>query len=184
MAELRQEFRDVGSDTYAGAGEDVGLKTLLTRLNTDATQLVHDELELAKMEFREVAGALSADVRDAGKTLAKDLAKVGVALSLALMGGLALTAGAILAIGSLLDGAYWAGGLIVGIVLLIAAAMSGRSAATDAKENEALRLENTRRTITRDKQVLANEVRETKDFARHEAQEFRHHASGTPHQHH
>ena len=36
----------------------VGLKTLLGRLNQDASQFVHDELELAKLELREVADAL------------------------------------------------------------------------------------------------------------------------------
>ena len=182
MAELSRHDRDPyphAPRSYDGAMHDeAGLKTLLKRLNQDASQFVHDELELAKLEFKEVAGALSTDVREAGQTLAKDLAKVGVALSLALMGGLALTAGAVLAIGRLLGDAFWAGGLIVGIVLLVAAALAGRSAATDAQESEALRLTRTKRTMKRDSQVLADEMRETKEFAQREAQEFKDHASG------
>lgn len=178
MAELSQRRPELYPHRYEGVNNDVGLKTLLKRLNEDASQFVHDELELAKLELREVAGALSSDVREAGQTLAKDMAKIGVALSLALMGGLALTAGAVLAIGRLLGDAFWAGGLIVGIVLLIAAALAARSAATDVKGSEALRLESTRRTMQRDRQVLADEVRQTKEFAQHEAEEFKRHASG------
>jgi uncharacterized membrane protein YqjE len=170
-------------EPYTNGSDDVGLKTLLSRLNSDASQFVHDELELAKLELREVAGALSSDVREAGQTLVKDLAKVGVALSLAFMGGLALTAGAVIGIGRLLGDAFWAGGLIVGIVLLVAAALAVKSAASDAKNSDALRLENTRRTFERDKEVLADEVRETKDFVQQEAREFKEHATGPSTQH-
>ena len=179
MAEYPRRGRELRTDQYNGAEDDVGLKTLLSRLNSDASQFVHDELELAKLEIREVSSALSSDVKEAGQTLAKDLAKIGVALSLAFMGGLALTAGAVLAIGSLLDGAYWAGGLIVGVVLLIAAAMSAKSAAKDAKESDALRLENTRDTIRENRQVLAREAHDTKDFAQREFDEFKRNATGS-----
>lgn len=187
MPELTERGRELHvQHRYDGVHDDVGLKTLLKRLNEDASQFVHDELELAKLELREVAGALSSDVSEAGKTLAKDLAKVGVALSLALMGGLALTAGAVLAVGQLLGDAFWAGGLIVGIVLMVAAALALKSAASDAKSSDALRLQHTRRTVQRDRQVLADEVRETKEFAQREAREFKEHATGsstTQHRH-
>jgi uncharacterized membrane protein YqjE len=171
---------------YDGADDDVGLRTLLSRLNSDASQLVHDELDLAKLELREVAGTLSDEVKVAGRTLAKDLAKIGMALSLALMAGLALTAGAVLGIGRLLGDAFWAGGLIVGIVLLIAAALAGRSAVSDAADSDALRLKSTRQTIGEDRQVLADEARETKEFVQHEVGEFKRHASAksAPRQHH
>jgi hypothetical protein len=163
---------------YNGADDDVGLKTLLSRLNSDASQLVHDELDLAKLEFRDIADTLSSEVKEAGRTLAKDLAKIGMALSLAFMAGLALTAGAVLGIGRLLGDAFWAGGLIVGTVLLVAAVLAARSAASDAADSDALRLRDTRQAFAEDKQVLADEVRDTKDFVQHEAKEFRRHASG------
>jgi uncharacterized membrane protein YqjE len=166
------------SRRYDGAADDPGLRTLFSRLNSDASQLVHDELELAKLELRDVAEALSGDISEAGRTLAKDLGKLGVALSLALMAGLALTAGAVLGIGRLLGDAFWAGGLIVGVVLLIAAAIAARSAAADAAESDALRLERTRRTIDEDREVLAEEARETKEFAQREAREFKKHVKG------
>lgn len=177
--------RDLVTRHHNGADDDVSLKVLLSRLSNDASQLAHDELELVKMEVRDIAGALSSDVREAGQTLAKDLAKVGVALSLALMAGLALTAGAVIGIGELLGDAYWAGGLIVGVILMIAAAMSLKSAASDAKDNDALRLETTRRAIREDREVLSEEARETAQFAKREAREFKEHARpGTDHVHH
>lgn len=186
MPELLPPAGGATSGRYNGATDDVGLRTLLSRLNSDASQLVHDELELAKLELRDVADALSQDVREAGRTLAKDLAKLGVALSLALMAGLALTAGAVLGIGRLLGDAFWAGGLIVGVIFLIAAGLASRSAAADAADSDALRLTRTRRTLEEDKDVLAEEARETKDFAQREAREFKRHVKGeaSPHRPH
>lgn len=178
MSELTRTSREL-PDGNGAMRQDVGLKTLLGRLNNDASQLVHDELELAKLELRDVANALSSDVREAGQTLVKDLAKVGIALSLALMAGLALTAGAVIGIGRLLGGEYWAGGFIAGIVLLIAAVMAFMSAANSTKGSDALRLENTRRTLKQDAQVLASEARETKEFVQEEAQAFKRHATAS-----
>lgn len=173
------DTRHAGINVVPGTGyenghdlDDVGLKTLLGRLNQDATQLIHDELDLAKLELRHLAGTVSAEVHDATRTLVKDLMKVGIALTLAALGGLALTAGAIMAIGALL-GAYWAGGLIVGIVLLIAAAVFGKSAASDMKESDALRLERTRGAIAHEKKVASEQVRETRQFVQREARDFK-----------
>lgn len=155
------------------AGDGADLKVLLGRLNRDATQFVHDELELAKLELHDVAEAFASDVQSAGKTLARDMAMIGMALSLATLAGLALTAGAILAVGQLLGGAFWAGGLIVGAVLLIAAGILGWSAAKDMGDSESLRLEHGRRTLQRDKQVMQEEARRTKGTAREGASDFK-----------
>lgn len=162
-------------------GDGVDLKVLLGRLNRDATQLVHDEIELAKLELRDVADAFASDVQSAGKTLAKDFAKIGMALSLATLAGLALTVGAILAVGQLLGGAFWAGGFIVGAVLLIAAGLLGWSAASDLGDSESLRLEHGRRTLSRDRAVLEDEARRTKEFAQEEAADFKREASPQKH---
>jgi hypothetical protein len=153
------------------------LKTLLRRLNQDVTQLAHDELELAKLEIREVAEAFSHDLREASATLVKNMAKVGVALTLAMLAGLALTAGAILGVGRLLGGAFWAGGLIVGLLLLAGAAAAGMSAARSLQESDALRMERGRRTLERNRAVLEDEARETKDFVQDEAEAFKRHAT-------
>jgi hypothetical protein len=159
-----------------GRWDGTDLKTLLKRLNSDVTQLAHDELALAKLELRQVAKAFSSDVQEAGRTLALNLAKVGVALVLASLAGLALTAGAIIGVG-ILVGAYWAGGLIVGGVLLVAAAVFGMSAARNLKESPELRLEHGRETLEENAKVMKAEARETKDFAREEAAAFKRHAT-------
>lgn len=157
-----------------GDGVDRGeLRSLLGDLGRDASQLAHDELTLAKMEMRDVAEAFSADLQGAGKTLVKDMAKVGVALSLASLAGLALTAGAILGIGQLLGGAFWAGGLIVGLVLALVAGGLAMSAAKDLQESGELRLEGGRRTLERDRAVMKEEMRDTAEFAKDEARDFK-----------
>ena len=165
--------RDTNGSTYRG-GHETDLRTLLSRLGQDVSQLAHDELTLAKLELRSVADTLSDDLRDASKTMVKDLAKVGIALSLAILAGLALTAGLIMAIGDLLD-AYWAGGLIVGAIYLIAAGIFGASAAKDLKTSESMRLEPTRRRAKQNADVLAGEARETKRFAQEEKEDFKRH---------
>jgi hypothetical protein len=134
--------------------------------------------------LRSVSKALSEDVQNASRTLVKDMAKVGVALTLAAMAGLALTAGMVIGVGTLI-GAYWAGGLIVGAILLAAAAAFGRSAAQSMKQSEALRLEETRQAAEESTDVLAGEAEASGDFARDEAQEFRERAmSPERHVHH
>ncbi len=164
----------------SGNGEDradradgVDLRTLIARLGEDASQLAHDELTLAKLEMRDVANAFSADIKEAGKTLVMNMAKVGVALSLATLAGLALTVGAILAIGQLLGGAFWAGALIVGGVLAIAAGALAMSAASDLQDSDSLRLEHGRDTLDRDAAVLKREARDTGEFARDEARDMK-----------
>lgn len=153
------------------------LKTLLKRLNQDATQLAHDEIGLAKLELREVAQAFSADLQEASRTLVQNVAKVGAALVLAALAGLALTAGAVLGIGRLLGDAFWAGGLIVGTILLLGAAVFGMSAARDLKESPELRLEHGRRTLEENQRVLKQEARDTTEFVRDEAKAFKRHAT-------
>lgn len=164
-------------DAARGTPENGNLRSLVAQLGRDASQLAHDELMLARMEIRDVAEAFSADVKDAGRTVVKDLAKVGIALSLASLAGLALTAGAVLAVGELLGDAFWAGGLIVGVVLLVAAAVFGMSAAKDLRDSDSLRMEHGRRTLDRDKDVLKDEAKETGDWAREEGQEFKRHVT-------
>lgn len=171
-----------GIDRTVGPNGDDGadLKTLLSRLGQDASQLAHDELELAKIEARDIATAFSSDVKEAGRTVVKDLAKVGIALSLAFLAGLALTAGAVLAVGQLLGGAFWAGGLIVGAVLLLAAGLAAASAARDLRDSEALRLEHGRETLQRNSHVLREVAQDTKEFAKQEARDFRDAATRDP----
>jgi hypothetical protein len=149
------------------------LRRLIADLSRDASQLAHDELTLAKLEIRDVAEAFSSDIKAASRMLVKDMAKVGVALALASLAGLALTAGAILAIGQLLGGAFWAGGLIVGVVLALAAGGLAMSAASDLQDSDELRLEGGRETLDRNRTVLKEEAKESAEFAKDEAQDFK-----------
>src|SRR5690606_11040325 len=90
---------------------------LIRDLGQDSVDLVRQEINLAKLEIKE---SVSQITRGA----------IGAALwgGIALVGGLALTACLILLIGMALDGAYWAGALIVGAVfVLLGALMAWRS---------------------------------------------------------
>jgi hypothetical protein len=178
-----------GPAGWRGSADGADLKELLSRLGQDASQLAHDEMTLARLELRSITTTLSDDLQKASRTLVKDMAKVGIALTLATLAGLALTAGAIIGVGVLV-GAYWAGGLIVGGVLLLLATVFGISAARDLQTTDALRLERTRQSAERSKDVLAAEADETKRFASEEASELKYRASppekprpGAPHRH-
>jgi hypothetical protein len=178
-----------GPAGWAGRGDGADLKELLSRLGQDASQLAHDEMTLARLELRSITTTLSDDLQKASRTLVKDMAKVGIALTLATLAGLALTAGAIIGVGVLV-GSYWAGGLIVGGVLLLLATVFGLSAARDLQTSDALRLEETRQSAERSKDVLAAEAKQTKRFASEEASELKYRASppekprpGEPHRH-
>jgi hypothetical protein len=116
---------DVGSAAPA-AGTEPPLGELLKRLTTDAGDLVRAEMSLAKAEMRQ-----------AGSTLARDGAKIGVAAGLALAGTLALTAFMVIGLGAALDN-YWLGALIVGAALLAVGGFLVRSAVSDIKRRGVL----------------------------------------------
>jgi len=101
--------------------EQPSLGELFKRLTTDTSELVRQEISLARAEVRQVGG-----------TLARDGTKLGLAVGLALCGALAVTAFLVLALGDLLDN-YWLGALIVGLVLLAVGGVLARNAVADAK---------------------------------------------------
>ncbi len=86
------------------------ISELFRQLSSDSTHLIRQEVALVKAELREAAGAA-----------AKGAAKAGLGAALALAGGLALTAGLIIGLAVLIH-SYWASALIVGVLLLVAAA--------------------------------------------------------------
>lgn len=92
-----------------------GLADLLKRLGDDASALVRGEVALAKLEVGESVRAI---VRDSGK--------LAGALTLAVLGALALTAALIIGLGHLLDGRFGWAALIVGVVFLIIGAILAR----------------------------------------------------------
>ncbi|HWV58581.1 MAG TPA: phage holin family protein [Longimicrobiales bacterium] len=157
---------------------EADLRELVGRLGRDASQLAHDEITLARLELRSIADTMTTELRDAARTVATNLAKIGVALVFAMLAGFAITAGAILAIGSLLGGAYWAGGLIVGVVWLVVAAVLGAGAARDLRKPDSpLRMEETRRAAEHGSDVLNSEAQETKHFVQDEGREFKRRAT-------
>lgn len=125
------------------------LGLLFRRLGDDATTLVREEVALARLEIRREARAITSD-----------LVQVGAALTVALLGALALTAFLILLLGDLLD-SYWAGALIVGALFLIGGGLWARSAAKDLSEHAHL------------PEQTVDTLREDARWAKHEAREFK-----------
>ena len=130
-----------------GAGPSLG--ELVKQLSADTGQLVRQEVALAKTELRE-----------AGATLARDGAKIGMAVGLALAGLLALTAFLIVALGDALDN-YWLSALIVGAVFLGVGAVLAKSAVNDVK----------RRGVMPQETVAT--LREDAAWAKQESREFK-----------
>jgi len=137
----------------SGDGErpaaDASLGELFRRLTTDTSDLVRQEMALAKAEMREV-----------GATAAKDGAKLGVAAGLALAGVLTVTAFLVILLGDALNN-YWLGALIVGLVLLGIGAVLGRSAMSDISQR-GLMPKQTAETLREDAAWAKSEVREVK----------------------
>ena len=121
----RGPVRDGITGTSGGGltGGEPSLGELFKRLTTDTSELVRQEISLARAEVRQVGG-----------TLARDGTKLGIAVGLALCGALALTAFLVIAIGDLLNN-YWLGALVVGLVLLGVGAVLARNAVADVKRN-------------------------------------------------
>src|SRR5690606_19862738 len=84
------------------------LGDLVRDLGQEGVELVRQEINLAKLEIKEATSRIASGA-------------IGAAVwsGLAFIGGLALTACLILLIGMALDGAYWAGALIVGGVFVL-----------------------------------------------------------------
>lgn len=102
-------------------GTEPSLGDLFRRLTSDTSELVRQEIALAKTELRET-----------GSTLARDGQRIGIAVGLALAGTLALTAFLIVLLGDVLDN-YWLSALIVGVVFLGVGVVLARNAVADIK---------------------------------------------------
>jgi len=96
-------------DSSASVGE------LLKRLSGDMGTLVSQEVHLAKAELRETAA-----------TAAKGAAKLGVAMTFAIAGMIALTAFLVIALGDAIDN-YWLAALLVGAAELLLGVMLAKS---------------------------------------------------------
>lgn len=138
-------------ETSSAVGNHESLGDLFRQLADESTDLLRNEKELAKLEIRETA-----------TELATDSAKIAIGIGLAAVGGLALTAFLVLLLGNLFNGAYWAGALVVGVLLLLVGGLLARNGMKQMKQ-EPLAPEATMDSLRQDRRFLAREVR---DFRR------------------
>ena len=139
------------------ATDNRSLASLFTDLTRDLSALIRQEVALAKTELRET-----------GSMLARDAAKIGIAVGLALIGALAATAFVIIALGELL-GSYWASALLVAVVLLGVAAVVAKSAMNDIR-NRGVKPEATLETLREDATWAKNEAQALRrDLTAHKA---------------
>src|ERR671932_651847 len=97
--------RDSGGRGHP-AGTEPSLGELFRQLTTDTGELIRQEVNLAKVEMRQT-----------GAAVARDGAKIGVAVFVANAGILALTAFLVLGLGDLFNN-YWLSALIVAVAFL------------------------------------------------------------------
>lgn len=124
------------------------LGDLIRDLGQDGAELVRQEINLAKLEIKEATRRITSGA-------------IGTAVwaGLAFVGGLALTAFLILLIGMALDGAYWAGALIVGAVFVLIGGLMARRSINKIRETD-LKPDETISTLKEDRRWLSHEARE------------------------
>jgi uncharacterized membrane protein YqjE len=136
------------------AREEPHVRDLLKQLAGDGSELIRNEMALAKLEMREMA-----------RELAADSAKVGMAIGIALSGALVLLAAAVIGLGHVLDGRFGLAALIVGVVMLAAGALLA-TAVMKRLRDMPRRPEQTVRSLERDRQWARREIREFKEEVR------------------
>jgi uncharacterized membrane protein YqjE len=142
----------IGPDKVSGhAEQNESLKELLKQLAEDGSSLLRQEVALAKIELTDTVSGY-----------AHDGARIGIALVFALLGGLALTAFLIIALGDLVLGDnYWLSALIVAVLFLAVGGMMVKGALGDMKKRSVAPT-NTLATVKEDTRWAQKEVRELK----------------------
>jgi uncharacterized membrane protein YqjE len=149
----RIDPRIVRTDGGRGVSDEPQMRDLLKQLAGEGTDLVRNEISLAKLEMREMA-----------REVALDSAKLAAALGLALIGVLALLAAAIIGLGNLLDGRYALSALIIGVIMV---AIGGVFASAGIKGLKNMpQPDATKRSLQRDKEWASREAREFKEGIR------------------
>jgi hypothetical protein len=136
------------------AREEPHVRDLLKQLAGDGSELIRNEMALAKLEMREMA-----------RELAADSAKVGMAIGIALSGALVLLAAAVIGLGHVLDGRFGLAALIIGVVMLAAGALLA-TAGMKGLRDMPRRPEQIVRSLERDRQWARREIREFKEEVR------------------
>jgi hypothetical protein len=131
-------------------GNEQGITALLRQLGADGAALLRSEIALAKMEMQEVA-----------RTATAEASRIGIAIALAAVGGLAIVAGLILALGHLLHDHYATSAFIVGFIFVAVGGLLARKAINGLKSG-ALKPAATIETLQDDKTFIAAQVQEFK----------------------
>ena len=147
--ERGERERGESVDPQPTAAPEPSLGELFKRLTNDTSELIRQEMSLAKVEMREV-----------GTTVARDATKIGIAVGFALAGVLALAAFAVVGLGDLFEN-YWLSALIVGAALLGVAAYLAKNAVSDIKQR-GLKPQETMQTLRDDASWAKQEGRELK----------------------
>ena len=127
-----------------------GVTALLRQLGTDTTTLIRSEIALAKLEAQEMA-----------RVAALEGARVGAAIALAAVGGLAIVAWLILALGDLIGGHYASAAAIVGAVFLAVGGVLARKGMRGLRSG-ALKPAETIDTLQEDKRWAAQQIKQFK----------------------
>jgi hypothetical protein len=125
-----------------------GMTTLLRQLGMESGTLIRNEIALAKLEAQEMV-----------RVAALEGVKVGVAIALAIVGGLALVAWLILGLGNIIGDHYATAAAIVGFVFLATGGFFANRGIRQLQSG-ALKPDETIETLREDKAWAAKEVRE------------------------
>lgn len=154
MATQRMDPRTARTNGPApGTQDGPQTRELLKQLASDGSDLVRNEIALAKLEMSQVA-----------REIAADSAKLAGAIGIALLGGLTLIAAAVIALGNALDGRYALSALIIGIVMLLIGGLLARGGITGLRGGT--KPEQTMRSLQEDKRWAQQEAREFKEHIR------------------
>ena len=147
--EIRIQHRGDSVAPESARDAEASLGELFKRLTADTSELIRQEMSLAKVEMREI-----------GTTAARDATKIGVAVGVGLAGVLALGAFAVVGLGDLFEN-YWLAALIVGAVLLAVAGYLAKNAVNEIKQR-GLTPRETMQTLRDDASWAKQEGRELK----------------------
>jgi uncharacterized membrane protein YqjE len=151
MADVMQTqpvARPAAADGRAPAAEPQ-IGDLFRQLAQDSATLVRQEMALAKAELRENV-----------KSVARDTAKIAVGAVVAAVGVLVMVAFLVLLLGDVI-GKYWAGALIVGVLLVAVGAFLAMGGMKRLKK-DSITPDQTLQSLKEDKQWLQSEMQQVR----------------------
>jgi uncharacterized membrane protein YqjE len=154
MARPHNRIETDGVTAAPRTNGDASLRELLRQLADDGSALVRSEIALAKVEMKET-----------GRQLALDGVKLVIALGLAGLGALALTAALIVGIGTALGGMYWVAALGVGLLFLVIGGVLAQRGISGLQGNS-MKPEHTLRSLQQDRTMVQREARGIRDGLR------------------